>query len=205
MVKIIDSLISYICVYNESYVEKSIKKQRKRTRKGETEMIYNTDESKKHVTRLCDEELRNEINNISNTYFEKPFVHHARYNNRLRTTGGRYIPGKQMIEVNPKYVHEMPYNEVIGIIKHELCHYHLHMEGKPFGHGDRAFKQLLKKTNSPRFCKPLPSTMKNKVIHSYVCKTCKTMYHRKRKVNVNKVRCGKCSDKIVFKETIKRY
>lgn len=192
-------------MYNGGYVEKTIDVKRKHTRKGETEMRNNMDKSKKHVARLCDDALRIEINNISNTYFGKPFDHDARYNNRLRTTGGRYLPGKQMIEVNPKYVHEMPYNEVIGIIKHELCHYHLHMDGKPFGHGDRAFKQLLKKTNSPRFCKPLPSTIKNQVVHTYICKSCRTIYRRKRKVNVDRVRCGKCKDTIVFKETKKHY
>ena len=35
--------------------------------------------------------------------------------------------------------------ELIGIIKHELCHYHLHLEGKGYQHRDKDFKELLKK------------------------------------------------------------
>ena len=46
--------------------------------------------------------------------------------------------------------------ELIGIIKHELCHYHLHLEGKGYQHQDQEFKKLLKKVGAPRFCTPLP-------------------------------------------------
>lgn len=154
---------------------------------------------------LCNEELKKQIDLLSRKHFQKPFLDHACYNGRLRTTGGRYIPQKRTIEVNPKYVHEMPYNEVIGIIKHELCHYHLHIEGKPFGHRDRAFKELLTKTNAPRFCKPLPSNVKNQTFHIYACNKCKMTYKRKRRVNVERVRCGRCNDRIVYKTFKKGY
>ena len=36
-------------------------------------------------------------------------------------------------------------DELISIIKHELCHYHLHQEGKGYKHRDQDFKDLLKK------------------------------------------------------------
>lgn len=157
------------------------------------------------VKQLCDEELRYEINILSRKHFNKPFVDHARYNYRLRTTGGRYIPSKRTIEVNPKYVYEMPYNEVIGIIKHELCHYHLHIEGKPYGHRDREFRELLHETNSPRFCKPLPSTVKKQIIYTYKCHACGTIYQRRRRVDVKKVRCGKCNNSIEYKTFTKGY
>ena len=45
--------------------------------------------------------------------------------------------------------------ELIGVIKHELCHYHLHIEGKGYQHRDADFRELLKRTNSPRFCSTL--------------------------------------------------
>lgn len=152
---------------------------------------------------LSDEELTRQIQELSIKFFQKPFVDKGRYNNRLRTTGGRYIPSKRLIEINPKYVKEELYNEVIGIIKHELCHYHLHIEGEPFGHGDRAFKDLLRKTNSPRFCKPLPSSVKKEVIHTYICTMCSVVYHRRRRVNIEEVRCGKCNNKIKFVSSTK--
>ncbi|HLR14728.1 MAG TPA: SprT family protein [Bacillota bacterium] len=154
---------------------------------------------------LCDEALTKQIQELSIKYFQKPFVDQGRYNNRLRTTGGRYIPGKRVIEINPKYVKEKLYDEVIGIIKHELCHYHLHIEGKPFGHGDRTFKELLRKTNSPRFCKPLPSSVKKEVIHTYTCTTCNSTYYRRRRVNVEHVRCGRCRSKIKYVSSSKKY
>lgn len=60
------------------------------------------------------------VNKISLDYFEKPFKHIVKFNHRLRTTGGRYLPNELTIELNPKYVIEMDEDEFIGIIKHEL-------------------------------------------------------------------------------------
>ena len=135
------------------------------------------------------------VNHLSITFFEKPFMHEVKFNHRLRSTGGRYLPIQKVIELNPKYVTEMDEQEFIGIIKHELCHYHLHIEGKGFGHGDQAFKTLLQKTGSPRHCKPPPSTLE-KYKYRYICKKCQITYKRMRKVNTEKYRCGKCKGKI---------
>lgn len=140
--------------------------------------------------------LFNLVNELSIKYFHIPFKHEVRFNNRLRTTGGRYIPSKKLIELNPKYLEEMNESEFIGIIKHELCHYHLHIAGKGYKHGDKAFKELLKSTNSPRFCKPLPSYEKQPK-HMYKCKKCHHIYKRRRKVNIAKYRCGKCRGKLI--------
>jgi len=142
-----------------------------------------------------EEKLFELTNSLSKQFFNKPFKHTIMYNDRLRTTGGRYIPSKKMIEINPKYVVEMGYEEVVGIIKHELCHYHLHIEGKGYKHGDRAFKQLLRATGSPRYCAPLPSE-KNRRTYKYKCHKCHYIYVRKRRMNINKYRCGRCNGNI---------
>src|SRR5690625_7726705 len=84
---------------------------------------------------------------------------------------------KKVIEINPKYMVELE-EEFIGIIKHELCHYHLHIEGRGYKHGDKEFKELLIATGSPRFCKPLPSNQK-KYNYSYVCMEGKSEYKRR--------------------------
>ncbi|HLS60751.1 MAG TPA: SprT family protein [Virgibacillus sp.] len=139
---------------------------------------------------LTNKDLFNLVNELSLRYFDKPFKHEAKFNYRLRTTGGRYIPMKKVIEINPKYMVELE-EEFIGIIKHELCHYHLHIEGRGYKHGDKEFKELLTATGSPRFCKPLPSNQK-KYNYSYVCMECKSEYKRIRRVNTDKLRCGKC-------------
>jgi SprT-like protein len=131
------------------------------------------------------------VNELSVTYFSKPYKDKVSFNNRLRTTGGRYLPSKRKIELNPKYLDELGENEFIGIIKHELCHYHLHIEGKGYHHKDAAFKELLRRTNSPRHCKPLPSS-KARRTHKYICKHCGHKYVRFRRIDTKKYRCGKC-------------
>lgn len=148
---------------------------------------------------LNEKELFSLVNAISLQYFYKPFKHEVRFNSRLRTTGGRYIPSKRVIELNPKYAIEMDQAEFIGIIKHELCHYHLHIEGKGYKHGDQEFKDLLKATGSPRHCKPL-SSAKREYKHTYICTSCKQVYKRIRRVDVKKYRCGRCKGNIVAKE-----
>jgi len=147
-----------------------------------------------------EKELFKFVNNISLESFNLPFEHHVRFNNRLRTTGGRYIPNKKTIELNPKYILEIGMDEMVGIIKHELCHYHLHIQGKGYRHGDREFKELLKLTGSPRYCKPLPSNKKARK-HIYVCKKCRHQYKRIRRINLKKYRCGKCKGKLQIYET----
>ncbi|SET79406.1 SprT-like protein [Oceanobacillus limi] len=144
---------------------------------------------------LNEKQLFNLVNDISIKYFHKPFIDRVYFNHRLRTTGGRYIPGKRVIELNPKYAIEMDHEEFVGIIKHELCHYHLHIEGKGYKHGDAEFKKLLKETGSPRHCNPLPSS-KKKVNYRYECMKCHYIYERTRRVNTNRYGCGRCRGKL---------
>ncbi|MFC4559886.1 SprT family protein [Virgibacillus kekensis] len=149
---------------------------------------------------LDKKELHELVNSLSIKYFSKPFNDSVCYNNRLRTTGGRYFPSKRLIELNKKYFAEMDEEEVIGVIKHELCHYHLHIEGKGYKHRDRDFKELLRKTGSPRHCRPLPSYEKRNPKHTYICKNCEHVYKRYRRVNTSRYRCGKCRGELVAEE-----
>jgi SprT-like protein len=135
-------------------------------------------------------ELYKLVEELSRRFFNRTFLDEVCFNNRLRTTGGRYIPTKRVIELNPKYL-EADMEEFKGIIKHELCHYFLHIDGKGYKHGDADFKQLLKETGSPRYCSPLP-TQKLEYNYQYICKECKQVYKRRRRVNLKKYRCGKC-------------
>ncbi|MYL36105.1 SprT family protein [Pontibacillus yanchengensis] len=139
--------------------------------------------------------LRQWVNQVSEEWFDKPFLDEVVMNNRLRTTGGRYLPRVRRIELNPKYLTELGEKEFEGIIKHELCHYHLHIEGKGYQHRDPSFRALLKKTDSPRFCTPLPSK-EMRDIHEYRCERCEVVFKRQRRVNTQKYRCGKCKGKL---------
>jgi hypothetical protein len=72
---------------------------------------------------MTDQELQKLVEQISLQFFCKPFRHLARFNSRLKTTGGRYLLRTHDIELNPRHLQEHGVEELIGIIKHELCHY----------------------------------------------------------------------------------
>lgn len=148
---------------------------------------------------MKDEDLQVLIETISEREFGRPFRHKALFNPRLRTTGGRYLLRSHNIEINKKYLDQLGEKELIGIIKHELCHYHLHLEGKGYKHRDRDFRELLSKVGAPRFCSVLPDEKKRqkpKRILVYQCTACRLIYHRKRSINTVRYVCGKCRGKL---------
>ncbi len=102
------------------------------------------------------------------------------------------------IEINKKYYDVFGKEELIGIIKHELCHYHLHQNNKGYRHRDKDFKELLKQVGAPRYCRPLPDYAGNKrtVVHHYRCTSCNLLYKRKRRVDLTRYVCGKCGGKL---------
>lgn len=146
---------------------------------------------------MTNDELQRLTEKLSEHFFRQPFLHKAYFNNRLRTTGGRYLLQTHHIEVNPKFYDFFGESEVINIVKHELCHYHLHLEGKGYRHRDKDFKLLSKQVNAPRYCKSLPQDKrKQKVTYIYQCRTCHQQYNRKRKMNTDKYVCGRCRGQI---------
>ena len=148
---------------------------------------------------MTDAELQQLVTRISETVFNKPFVHEAYFNSRLKTTGGRYMLQTHHIQINPKSLEFHGTEELEGIIRHELCHYHLHIEGKGYKHRDKDFKELLKMTKSPRFCANLGSAKRRKNVtqHIYGCVLCGLLYRRKIRLNTLKYRCGKCSGQLI--------
>ncbi|AQU78292.1 MULTISPECIES: SprT family protein [Planococcus] len=147
---------------------------------------------------MTNEELTRLIKEISLTSFHKPFQHEGVFNFRLRTTGGRYLLRSHNIEINPSSYEKFGYEELEGIIKHELCHYHLHIEGRGYKHRDQDFRELLKETGSPRFCSLLEDKRKKSAAKLYVyqCVACKMNYRRKIRMNTERYRCGRCSGKL---------
>jgi SprT-like protein len=142
--------------------------------------------------------LQQLVERISLQFFGKPFKHQAVFNPRLRTTGGRYLLRSHNIELNPKYYEAFGEEELIAIIKHELCHYHLHLEGKGYRHRDNDFRVLLKRVGAPRFCKPLPNELKKKSIsiHIYICTVCGVQYKRRKRINTERYVCGSCQGRL---------
>ncbi|WP_088006178.1 SprT family protein [Indiicoccus explosivorum] len=147
---------------------------------------------------MTDEELTEIIREISRNVFSRPFRHQAYFNKRLRTTGGRYMLRTHAIEINPASYEKYGFAELEGIIKHELCHYHLHIEGKGYRHADADFRELLDKTRAPRYCR-LPAARnrrKRSTLYMYQCLDCRTAYERKIRMNTEKYRCGKCHGRL---------
>ncbi|BBW98277.1 SprT family protein [Geobacillus icigianus] len=137
------------------------------------------------------------VEQVSLSAFGKPFRHTASFNPRLRTVGGRYVLQTHNIELNKKHYDRFGEEELIAIIKHELCHYHLHLEGKGYRHRDRDFRELLAKVGAPRYCRPLEQKAKTaKVIHIYICTSCGLAYKRKKRINTDRYVCGRCRGRL---------
>ncbi|EOL45988.1 SprT family protein [Enterococcus caccae] len=145
---------------------------------------------------LTDAQLQAMVEDISLSFFGTKFQHQAFFNRRLRTTGGRYHLSSHNIDFNPKVFERYGELELINVIKHELCHYHLHLAGKGYQHKDPEFKTLLKETGGSRYVRPLVE-QKPQSYHQYQCEKCQTLILRKRRINTQRYVCGKCRGKLV--------
>ncbi|MBY0089166.1 SprT family protein [Brevibacillus sp. M2.1A] len=150
---------------------------------------------------MTDTELQMLVEQISSEFFAKPFRHQARFNSRLRTTGGRYLLRSHDIELNPKHLQEHGVEELIAIIKHELCHYHLHIEKRGYRHADQDFQLLLHQVGGSRYCQQVGNG-RTTLPYRYelVCKECGMSYKRKRMMNPSRYRCGRCKGKLLLRE-----
>lgn len=140
---------------------------------------------------MTNEELQDLVESTSLTYFGRPFLHRAYFNARLKTTGGRYHLQSHDIDFNEKMVTYFGEETLIGVIKHELCHYHLHLMGKGYQHKDREFKQLLAQTGGLRFA-PNVREVDGSINYTYQCDTCGGKIHRMRRLNTKRYGCAKC-------------
>ncbi|MFV9511760.1 SprT family protein [Tepidibacillus sp. LV47] len=137
-------------------------------------------------------ELQKLVEEISLQYFGLPFLHKATFNPRLRTTGGRYLTKSHHLEFNLKSYEQYGIEELVQIIKHELCHYHLHLQEKGYQHKDREFKECLKRTGGCRYSKPVAKSKERPYRYQLVCQKCGQTYLRKYKINPKHYRCGRC-------------
>ncbi|SEK60579.1 SprT-like protein [Carnobacterium iners] len=145
-------------------------------------------------------ELQKLVEEISIVYFKQPFEHVATFNSRLRTTGGRYHLKSHNLDFNLKILEAFGMLEFIKVIKHELCHYHLHLAGKGYQHKDNDFKVLLKQTGGSRFVQSVKITSDEKKIWLYQCKSCQIIIRRQRRFNTKKFVCGKCKGKLILQD-----
>lgn len=110
---------------------------------------------------MTDQALQTLVEKISIVFFQKPFLHQATFNRRLKTTGGRYHLASHHLDFNPTVFLKYGQEELEKVIKHELCHYHLHLAGKGYQHKDKDFKELLAKTGGRPLCTASSRTEKS--------------------------------------------
>lgn len=156
---------------------------------------------------MSDEELQEWIESISLSSFGVPFRHQARFNTRLSSTGGRYFLKSHNIEINPHQLAAFGRDEVESIIKHELCHYHLHLRGMGYKHRDADFKTLLAQVGGSRYCQTLPandarskSRQARPFRYKLQCTACGHSYMRKKRMDPRRYQCGKCSGRLQLYE-----
>ena len=142
---------------------------------------------------MNEHELQNLTEEISRNSFHREFTHKITYNRRLRSSGGRYLLQTGNIEMNPLVEQELGLEALIGVIKHELCHYHLHQTGGGYRHRDADFKRLLHQVGGSRFVERMKEPN-----FIYECVDCHHRYPRMRKMNTHRYVCGKCHGKLIL-------
>ena len=142
---------------------------------------------------MNEHELQQLTQEISRSSFHREFTHKITYNRRLRSSGGRYLLKSGNIEINPLVEQELGLEALIGVIKHELCHYHLHQTGGGYRHRDADFKRLLHQVGGSRFVERMKEPN-----FIYECTACHHRYPRMRKMNTNRYVCGKCRGKLIL-------
>ena len=142
---------------------------------------------------MNEHELQQLTQEISRSSFHREFTHKITYNRRLRSSGGRYLLKTGNIEINPLVEQELGIEALIGVIKHELCHYHLHQTGGGYRHRDADFKRLLHQVGGSRFVERMKEPN-----FIYECTACHHRYPRMRKMNTNRYVCGKCRGKLIL-------
>ena len=152
---------------------------------------------KGHIA-LNQTDLQALVESISLEFFQMPFQHQATFNNRLRTTGSRYLLASHHLEFNARVLELHGMDEFLAVIKHELCHYHLHLMGKGYKHADADFKHLLAKTGGTRYVKNLRTQNELEQTKLYLCQDCQQSYHRKRNIDTSRYVCGKCKGKLIL-------
>jgi len=154
---------------------------------------------------MNEQELQQLVEHISLTVFRRPFRHRATFNRRLKTTGGRYHLGSHDLDFNPLVFELHGMEELEKVVKHELCHYHLHLEGCGYQHRDADFRRMLKESGGSRFVKDLRQAGNGTVAPPkwlYSCSDCGQAYPRKRRIDVKKYVCGKCRGKLTLEHGV---
>jgi SprT-like protein len=161
---------------------------------------------------VTDEQLQQWVERVSLQAFGLPFCHRATFNRRLTRSGGRYHLKTHDIDFNPEQLRVHGPAEVERIILHELCHYHLHLQGRGYRHRDAEFKALLAQVGGTRFCRGLdgdgvgegPGASRRRGGFRYVlkCRSCEAQYPRRIRCNPARFACSRCHGRLDLYELV---
>ncbi|MCK8616757.1 SprT family protein [Fructobacillus sp. M158] len=136
--------------------------------------------------------LQERVEQVSLSSFGQPFRHVAVFNRRLQTTGGRYHLSDHHLDFNPKMAKRADFD---AVIKHELCHYHLHLAGRGYRHRDQDFKRLLQQVGGSRYAPDVGARRTVQRKYHYLCENGHSI-DRVRPVDVQRYRCGRCRGRL---------
>lgn len=136
--------------------------------------------------------LQKRVEQVSLSAFGRPFEHQAVFNPRLQTTGGRYHLADHHLDFNPKMADRDDFD---SIIKHELCHYHLHRAGRGYQHANQDFKRLLAQVGGSRYAPDIGNRRTVEKKYHYICDNGHA-FDRVRRVDTRRYRCGRCRGRL---------
>lgn len=145
---------------------------------------------------MTDLELKHLTQKIAQTDFGIDFPYEVTFNRRLKTTGGRYHLNDHHIDINPLMLEEFDQTVLIGVIKHELVHYFIHMQGEKPDHRNPHFKQMLQQVGGLKYAPKTSQKRSPKYQLIYQCQNCGLKYRRQRHINTKKYVCSQCHGRL---------
>lgn len=143
---------------------------------------------------MDEEALQSLVKRVSLADFHTPFQHQATFNGRLKTTGGRFHVQTGNLDFNPRMFAQITPQERLGIIRHELCHYHLYFAGRGYKHRDGDFRALLAQVDGSRYAPSIGI----KAGWQYQCTQCGQRVVRQRRFDVKRYVCRRCRGRFVL-------
>ncbi|RXT02292.1 SprT-like domain-containing protein [Ammoniphilus sp. CFH 90114] len=173
-----------------------LKQQAKKIAKECSHPSMFAERSIRSIDTSSDKELDWIGNQLSLTYFGRPCKIPIEWDKTLKNAAG-YFSFDKRTRKPLRIVQSMwQYNQfgaqhVIGTLKHELAHYHLFMEGKPFDDKDVEFKRECQRIHAPLFAMAMHEGFET------FCSSCRT-YTGLEKKQKEKLKSRCCKSPLEF-------
>lgn len=161
-------------------------------------------ETPKRTVDMDPQKLKRLANKLSLHFWGKPCQIPVAWNGRLRRTMGRFLFTEQSGKRTPlkielsKYAAQWIDRDIfVAVLLHELCHYHLFIQGQPYQDHHPVFEQELKRVGAISTQRvQLPQKA-----YKLYCQGCERYLGIRRRLNTSRYRSQCCQKAIVKKET----